>query len=286
MIEILNRCNYLIGVLKDCDDIQNKVNCPTCMSNSFYGKNNDTYNCLKKLCYYTINYGPIYVSEIYHFLVQSNFLKSFIGEKRNYIKNNQLYKFNNSTQNNMIPIYLNIMSLGCGFGPDDIALDIYRNNHLDFNIVFNYYGYDKEPLWNFVTQTNALPITYDLSNGMNFQNIDIIFINKLFSTLKKHNLHTQFLTAFQQALQTLPSSSFVVFNDINHQDMGRDEFDKFAQKNSLQVISKYYFPVDNAYTRGYTKIDSTDNIYEIPIGLIHQPKKTVNKTIFFLYQKV
>ena len=67
------------------------------------------------------------------------------------------------------------MSLGCGFGPDDIALNKYRDNHLDFNVNFNYYGYDKEPLWNFITNSNALPITHDILNGINLQNIHILF---------------------------------------------------------------------------------------------------------------
>ncbi len=79
MLEILNRCNYLYNNLKDCEDKAINTNknddCFKCMSNSFYYQNNDTYDCLKKLCAYTINYGPIYVSEIYHFLAKSKLLE-------------------------------------------------------------------------------------------------------------------------------------------------------------------------------------------------------------------
>ncbi len=138
------------------------------------------------------------------------------------------------------------MSLGCGFGPDYIALNKYRENHLDWNVHFNYYGYDKEPLWNFVTQTNSLPITYDLLSGMNFQEMDIVFMNKLFSTLKNHNLHTQFLNIFQQALQTLPIDCFVVFNDTNVLDLTeksveQGSFHPTMISYGLEAISKYFF---------------------------------------------
>jgi len=111
MINILNRCNSLIDELENCDDIQIRIDCPTCMHRSFYGENSDTYDCLKKLCYYTLNYGPIYVSEIFHFLTQSRFLE------------NHFLQF-------IRPI--NILSLGCGIGVDYMALRKYiATNELD-----------------------------------------------------------------------------------------------------------------------------------------------------------
>jgi hypothetical protein len=227
-------------------------------------------------------YGPIYVSEIYHFLVQSNFLKSSIEQKREYIKNNELYGFNNLTEDSMIPIHLNVMSLGCGFGPDDIALNKYRFSHLDWNVNFNYSGYDKEPLWNYITQSNALPITYDLLDGMNFQNINILFINKLLSTLKNLRLLTDFFDVFKDALEDLPVGAFVVFNDVNHYNEGRDDFETFAARNNLQIINRYYFD-------GYS-----DSYIHIPISIVTNtstnssvnPKTYANHTIIFLYQKV
>lgn len=264
MVDILNRCNYLATHLQDCADIQNRINCPTCVSNSFYAQNNDTYDCLKKLCYYTMNYGPIYVSEIYHFLTQSQILQN------NFMNLNR-------------PI--NIMSLGCGFGPDDIALNKYKISNGLFNLNFNYYGYDIEPLWNYITQTNALPITHNILNGMNLQFMDIVFLNKIVSTLKNHSLLDNFFQILAIALQAFPVGSIIVFNDINHKDMGRDEFDHFASQNSLQVVGKYFFNVDGAYNASYTAIESIHNICMIP-DLVHVPKKQVNKTIFFVYRKV
>jgi len=266
MIEILNRCDDIVKTTPPNPQCHNtNTSCFDCMRNNFYSANRDTYDCLIKLAHYTINYGQIYVSEIYHFLNDSQFLETNF---RNFLR----------------PI--NVMSLGCGFGPDDIALNKYRNDK-QLPINFNYYGYDKEPLWNCITQTNALPITHDLLNSMNFQVIDILFINKLFSTLKNHSLNQIFLNIFQNSLQFLPTGSFVVFNDINHQGMGRDEFDNFAQQNSLKVVGKYYFDVENAFNGGYIKIQSNLNIYPpVPPTFSYSPKPTVNKSIFFLYQKV
>lgn len=303
MVEILNRCNYLIGALRDCDDIQNRTSCMHCLSNSFYAQNRDTYDCLKKLCHYTINYGPIYVSEIYHFLVQSSFLRDFIQQQRQYIKNNPQFGFNVYTQDQMIPVQLNIMSLGCGFGPDDIALNKYRDAYLDWNVYFNYYGYDKEPLWNFITQSNALPITHDLLNGMNFQNINIIFMNKFFSTLYKHGLHMSFLNVLQQEFNNLPSGSYVVFNDRNV----LDETEKSAtsgsfhpammSNGSFRLVNKYFFNVPRKaangedkypmnYNNSYTAIVPAINICNTPDGLILQPMPDATQAVFFLYQKV
>lgn len=289
MVEILNRCDYLYNNYPDCIDKntnENKNgNCLLCTQNNFRSMNNDTYDCLKKLCTYTMFYGPLYVNEIYNFLVQSNFLKSYIEQQRNIIKSNPIYGFNNLTPNDSIPIYLNIMSLGCGFGPDDIALNKYRDNHLDWNVNFNYFGYDKEPLWNFITQNNALPITRDLLMGMNFENVEnvnILFINKLFSTLRNFNLGEDFLAILSGALENLSTGSFVIFNDINNRVEGRDVFDNFAIRNNLQVINKYY---TGNYTGNYTGLQMNYNVTNV-INNPAIPPKFNNQTVFFLYQKV
>jgi len=273
MIEILNRCESLEAEYKNeaqrdnilCDGNNiNTPHCYECLSSGFYTNTKDTYDCPIKLSLYTINYGPIYVSEIYHFLKKSQLL-----------------------ENNFLDITrpIEIMSLGCGFGPDDIALTKYSNDE-QLDIDFNYVGYDIESWWNTITNTNALPIIYDVLNGFDCNNVDILFINKLFSTLKNHNLDGQFLTELQVALQSLPNGAFVIFNDINYWEMGRDDFNQFAIANSLEVIGKYYFNIEGAYSANYTEIPYIDNICEIPHNFTHSPKLTVNKSIFFLYQKV
>ncbi|MCT7567828.1 hypothetical protein [Aliarcobacter butzleri] len=285
MVEVLNRCNYLYNNLIDCDDKHINENkngdCLICTQNNFRGTNTDKYDCLKKLCTYTMFYGQLYVSEIYSFLVQSNFLINLVNERREYIKTNFMNGFNIFTQNYDIPIHLNIMSLGCGFGPDNIALNKYRDAYFDLNVNFNYYGYDKEPLWHFITQSNAFPITHDLLSGMNFKHIDILFINKLFSTLRNFDLHNDFLDIFRDALEELPIGAFVVFNDVNHYAI-RDDFEEFANTNNLQIINKYYFD-GHSYNYTHIPINIVTNSINNPSV---SPKTHASQTIIFLYQKV
>lgn len=265
MTDILNRCDALYKKELDCSDKNErykKGGCLECTQKNFRISNNDTYDCLKKLCTYTMYYGPIYINEIYSFLKESKIIEN------NFLELNR-------------PI--NVMSLGCGFAPDDIALHKYINTYLvGKNVHFNYEGYDIEPLWNFITQTDAKPITYNVLDGINLQDINILFINKLFSTLKNLGLHNDFLKILRNALEQLPSGSFVVFNDVNHYERGRDDFDKFMNSNNLKCINKYYF---DGYSGDYTYITMDSNICYI----IDNPSikaKELNQTIIFLYQKV
>lgn len=288
MVEILNRCNYLYNNLVDCTDKNTNEHkagcCLNCTKSNFRSLENDSYDCLKKLCTYTMFYGPIYVSEIYHFLVQSHFIETSIYELRMHIKRNSLHGFTPFHINRMIPVNLNIMSLGCGFGPDNIALNKYKDTHLDDNVNFAYKGYDIEPLWNYITHSVSLPTTYDLLNGMNFENVDILFLNKLFSTLKNLRLHRDFLNVFEDALDDLPIGSFVVFNDVNNYNEGRDIFDEFAQRNSLEVVSKFY-----SFQQHYTdwiELENTNNICTVPNNLAINTKSYFTDLVFFLYKKV
>ena len=226
-----------------------------------FSSNHDTYECLKKLCYYTINYGPAYVNEIYTFLSTSKLLESFDKD------------------------IINIYSLGSGFSPDFIAMEKYiQYNSVNFSM-FYYFGFDIEPFWREITQ-DAVPILADLTAvPINYNNVDIIFINKLFSTLKNHNLHDNFLTRLREDLQTLPSSSYIVFNDINNYQMGRDEFDQFITPEGFNIVNKFFFDIENAYTDNYTPMPTNTNVCEIPDNLTDKlnqfdfsPKITPNKT--------
>lgn len=71
-----------------------------------------------------MNYGPAYASEIYHYLAQSQIL-----------------------ENNFNGHSLNVISLGCGFSPDLIALLKYINDR-GLIITVRYLGLDNEALWN------------------------------------------------------------------------------------------------------------------------------------------
>lgn len=266
MKKILEKCTKLYNDELNCEEFDEKESCLKCLTSSFYSQNSDTYNCLKKLATYTIEYGSMYVSEIYHFLEESQLFQKHFKEKDK----------------------INILSLGCGFKPDYIAVKKYLTNK-DIEIKVEYKGHDIEPLWNDIINDidNLTPIDVkDIIDGFDCNNIDILFMNKVFSTLKNCGTETDFLDTFQDEIDNLKVGSFIIFNDINNRDMGRDTFDTFATENSLEVVGKFFFNREGAYTVNYTSIESSHNICNIPDDISFTPRDAPTKAIFFLYKKV
>lgn len=204
MKKILSICNDIYKVQPCCHGDGRACNCYNCLRAGFYSEMPDTYECLKKLYYYVMNYGPAYASEIYHYLSKSQIL-----------------------ENNFAGKSLRIISLGCGFSPDFIALVRYIDTN-NLKIKLTYIGLDIEPSWNKlrVTDSRAQYFECDLLSGFDLTSYNLVFINKLYSTLKQNNNMKPFMDILiQQIKNTLPSNSFLVFNDINHLNMGRDKFD-------------------------------------------------------------
>ena len=107
MIDILHSCNEQLKTLPCCHGEEHDCNCYYCLREGFYIKP-DEYTCFKKLCYYVINYGPSFASEIYHYLVKSKIIDEFIAQNKTELK---------------------IVSLGCGFGPDMYAIEKYKSDN-------------------------------------------------------------------------------------------------------------------------------------------------------------
>jgi len=261
MKQLLKKCNDLYKDLSCCHGNGRLCNCSDCLKDGFYG-GQDTYSCLKKLAYYTLNFGPIYASEIYHFLMETKLLN----------------KYNNSS--------INILSLGAGFGPDLYGIMRYKNdNNLNINIFFT--GIDKEPLWEDIRINNKHFETKDiLTDDFTLNNYDFIFINKLFTTLRsigKDNIFFNILT--EQINNSMSENSYLIFNDINSINKGRD--DLYKRMNPLfKNLGIYYFPVNGAYSGwNFKKIRNTSNIFTIPENLKISPKDTVNQSVFFVFKK-
>ena len=66
MIDILNNCSAQYSLL-DCCHPKPVCNCLECLPDGFFG-NDDNYSCEKKQYSYVMRYGPIFASEIYHYL--------------------------------------------------------------------------------------------------------------------------------------------------------------------------------------------------------------------------
>lgn len=110
-------------------------------------------------------------------------------------------------------------------------------------------------------------------------------MNKVFSTLKKNDLHDSFLDNFQSQLDDYPIGSLIVYNDINHINEGRDIFKNFMQRNSFEIIGKYFFD-NSGYNDNYTVLESSENVCEIPHGLPCESKTIPAQLVFIVYQKV
>ena len=263
MIELLNRTNELFGATICChNDPAHPCHCITCLQGGFYGEP-DTYNCIKKLCSYVMNYGPCYSSEMFHFLSADHLLEN---------------NYNNSQ--------MNILSLGCGFCPDWFGINKYISDKR-LTITYNYRGIDSQELWSQLREgvSNATYQYFDLLNGFNLSGFDLIIVNKLFSTLQSIDQHNIFLAILVREIQnSMAVGSHLIFNDANHQNKGRDIFDNAIQQY-FREIRRYKFNIDNPYGRQYININSINNVFVYPNNLAIIPKPTVTKAVVFVYRK-
>jgi len=259
---LLSKCNELYLTLPCCHGENSNCSCSDCCQDGYYSTT-DTYNCSKKLSYYTMNYGPAYASEIYHYLNKTNLLeRQFDGTQ------------------------INVLSLGCGFSPDAYGLEKYINDN-DLNINFNYTGYDIEEEWDEIREnSNRNYETRNLLAGFSLENYDLIFMCKVFSTIKRNNSEDaiEFLNILKPEIDRMRTGSYLIFDDVNHREFGRDLFDN-SIKSLFSKSSHYYFALDNAYTGNYVRIDNIDNVFTYSENLAVSPKPYVNKSVIFEYRK-
>jgi SAM-dependent methyltransferase len=265
--QVLSQCwnNYQQLPCCGCEQYRNyKICCCSfCLEKDFY-KRPDEYECDKKMLFYVLNYGPIYVSDIYHYFEISHILDSL---SRN----------------------INILSLGCGFCPDYYALTKYIKDY-NLNISFSFTGLDKADTWD-KTRSQYPNIRYmqaDLTNlnySLSFQNYDVIVLNKIFSTLYRHKTHGLFLQKIVNAIiGSMSKDAILIFNDVNDNNYsGRDEFNS-AVSNLFDTVHKYYTAGYYEYCGGWIKIPETGLIYDkIPQCNISPLPST--KSVFFEYRK-
>ncbi len=238
--------------------------CSICLQEGFYVGGLDTYDCEKKVHYYVLNYGPSYASEVYYYLSQSKILEYFASKNKK----------------------LKILSLGCGFAPDLFAITEYISmNRL--SVEFEYYGIDKSTSWANArcSSSNASFQNGDVTSSISLTDYDLVFIVKLFSTLKRHGDHTRFLSVFTNALQTqLKSGGVVIFIDVNNQLVGRDEFDQ-AVNPYFECITKYRFDGYGRFSVNWITIGKKGIAFSIPSRLQITPLLTTGETICFEYVK-
>lgn len=261
-VEFLRKCN---GEFNRPVCPKQLYNCQSCFDLCYYNTCQDNYSCIRGCFYYAMHYAPAYISEIYHFLSASKIIEQ-IGH------------------NTVV-----VCSLGGGMGTDFCAIKHYISNK-NLGINLSYTLFDKERQWQEIINQYDPVLTISVvdltETTIQFNDTDIVFVNKLFSTLVSNNVSDAFLTRFFRSLKSLRTGAYVVFNDVNLQDKGRDIFDKQIVRNGFTPKGRFYFPIENAYTGNYTPINSMRLIYNCSaLNLSCSIMDSVRKTVFFYYQK-
>lgn len=258
--DALKECDKKLNSLQCCKTDKTPCDCVSSLSED-YNNRPDSYNCLKKMNTYALRYGPAYMSEIYHYLVKSDFKRLF-SEKE-----------------------LTVVSLGCGFSPDYYAIEQYIETYSPGSKV-KYYGVDNSTCWNTArpVKDNCTYQDFDLTTPFVFKGkIDVLIIGKIFSTLYRNKKHTDFLENLKSAIEgNFENDSVVIFFDVNHVNMGRDVFHRNVS-SYLANFEQYYF---DGYTgNGWNKIDDNFIICDVPTELSVPSLSGTGKTVVFEYRK-
>ncbi|PKN01897.1 MAG: hypothetical protein CVU77_02890 [Elusimicrobia bacterium HGW-Elusimicrobia-1] len=181
---------------------------------------------------------------------------------------------------------IKILSLGCGFAPDFLAATKYISDN-DLSMSIDYHGIDMNDSWKSARYelTGARFSTDDVSVNIDLSGYDIVIIGKLFSTLMKNSLGGKFLDTFRWAVSSqLKKSAFVIFNDINSRNKGRDVFHN--RVCDLFTSVRQYYCDDPPY-KGASWIPIPENhiVCSIPIGFEHSPLREIRQSVFFEYKK-
>jgi len=228
-----NYCNKDVLCELNCRHIKN---CVDCLSKIFRVNHERIYKCFPITYSYVMRFLNDYASEIYHILYNQEELWNDISNK-------------------------NIMSIGCGPATELVAIErLLRDKKIETPCY--YFGFDLNFVWvrvqDFLTQIfndnscliqpcfeqgNLLPENKGLSNTK------LLIINYVISDIYNHaseeqksEVATNFLsTNINQIIEKMPFDSYVLINDINSNNMGRDEIEKWSENSDLKIISKGFF---------------------------------------------
>ncbi|MBU0487821.1 MAG: hypothetical protein KKD31_07695 [Bacteroidetes bacterium] len=215
MKELLKKCDRIYRELPCCHSDGRTCNCYSCLCNEYFNTA-DTYECKKKLSFYVLKYAPSFSTELYHYLVKSKILDRFNNEE------------------------LNILSIGCGCCHDLYCIAFYIKQR-NLNINLSYTGIDKSTQWEQLYSQDAVYLQQDVVKECDLKGFDIIFINKVFSTLYENKHDKPFLDKLTEAIdRDMIFDAYLVFVDVNSKFKGRDKFNGAVAKKFNQE-TKYYF---------------------------------------------
>ncbi len=263
MNDILNFCNQKLIELPCCHERKTEeCNCSVCLRAGFYDEP-DNYECYKKLCYYVLNYGPSYASELYHYLSLSKILETYFNKKT-----------------------INVLSLGCGYAPDLIVLKKYiSEKKLQIKIIYT--GIDQASSWSKLRKNseNIEFIEKDILTGFDLSDFDIVFMIKLFSTLYKNKMAENFIKLLSSQIENnLKENAYLIFNDVNSIYMGRDIF-HIGIRNLFSSCKQYYLGNPPFIEQNWVEIQDKNLAFPLPCDLEIVPLKEITNTVVFEYRK-
>lgn len=266
MQDLLIRCQNNLSTLPCCHNDGRICNCYYCLQSGFYNAcMPDDYDCPKKMNYYVLNYGPSYSSEFYYYLLRSNILSQY---------------YPGTT--------LNVLSIGCGFAPDLLAMEQFiRDNNLTLSIYYD--GIDISNNWQsarFFTN-NCRFYIHDVHQGFTLRNYHIVIMGKVFSTIyRNYNGGHVFLQLLNNLISTeLNTGSYLIFNDINSIHMGRDVFHCNVYRQFSNIRQFFFRDRQDWMGQNWIQIPDINLAYQIPVGLTINPLNECGKTVFFEYRK-
>ncbi|WP_288959225.1 hypothetical protein [uncultured Treponema sp.] len=196
-----------------CDCVQS-YNCVQCLSDMYNNPIHSyrTYNCVPITFSYVIRYANRYSSEIYTIL---NCLQKL---------------FERST--------IKVISLGCGPATELIALD---KKCSESNTSFSFIGFDTNHIWNNCQsilaknfQQKGISVHFlekNLDKDFRFlSNTDLLILNYVISDIYKHDYEKlpQFFSSLTDIFMSMPNNSYIIINDVNSYNMGRDEIENWV----------------------------------------------------------
>ena len=257
----MDQCLKNLDVTECCHDDGRECNCYICL-NKGYRETLDEYDCTKKMNYYVLKYGSSYASEFYQYFDTSQIIEQYLNS------------------------HIKVLSLGCGFAPDYFALDKYIKEK-KLNISFEFTGIDNSNFWDTARiNTQSLEFIHqDILNQLNFDNYDIIIVAKVFSTVYRHQKADIFLTNLKSSIQnTMKENAYLIFNDINSRNMGRDKLSRFMDK-MFQHVRTYYCG-NPPYVEQHWEIFRMNRMF---FHIINNPKidplNQLRNNVFFEYRK-
>lgn len=207
--------------LKSC---HNQNTCVECMTMMFWNEDHKKrrYACIPITYTYALRFTNKNASEIYHILERCDEIK----EKRVFT------------------------SLGCGPSTELFGIGKFLQDNNESNDIY-YFGFDDNKIWSQIQEDLKNKVFFNTNVRTAFTNTnllerkdvlektDVLILNYVVSDIYKHTGRksvVDFLNNYlTEVLENLPYGSYIIINDTNSYNMGRDEIENWVDYQQEQM---------------------------------------------------